>query len=296
MGDHPAGQTQHPCGISVSPRREDALGTWGEDTFPRGHRAGYAGWGHFPRGPTALGTRGEGTFPASGLTAAPIWYKITVHPLLKDLVDLLALERIDRNLFRGRSQDLGWGAIFGGQVLGQALSAATQTVTADRPVHSAHGYFMRAGEVNRPIVYQVDRLRDGRSFSTRRVSAVQEGEAIFTLAASFQVEESGFEHQDAKPDVPAPEDLRSERDLALAFASMLPEAFRARATADRPIEIRPVDLRNPWRRPRRRPIAVSGTAWSTVCPTIPRCIGTSSRTRPTSRFWAQHWTLTGSAS
>jgi acyl-CoA thioesterase-2 len=168
-----------------------------------------------------------------------------VHPLLKDLVDLLALERIDRNLFRGTSQDLGWGAIFGGQVLGQALSAATQTVTADRPVHSAHGYFIRAGELDRPIIYQVDRLRDGLSFSTRRVSAVQEGEAIFTLAASFQVEEAGFEHQDAKPDVPAPEDLRSERDLALAFADMLPEAVRARATAERPIEIRPVELRNP---------------------------------------------------
>jgi acyl-CoA thioesterase II len=168
-----------------------------------------------------------------------------VQPVLKSLVDLLALERLDRDLFRGRSQDLGWGAIFGGQVLGQALSAATQTVAADRPVHSAHGYFIRAGEVKGAIVYQVDRLRDGRSFSTRRVVGLQDGEAIFSLAASFQVGEPGFEHQDAMPDVPAPESLQSERDLALAFADKLPETVRARFTAQRPIEIRPVELRNP---------------------------------------------------
>ncbi len=99
-----------------------------------------------------------------------------MQPVLKDLVDLLALERIDRDLFRGNSQDLGWHAIFGGQVFGQALSAATQTVGADRPVHSAHGYFLRAGELDRPIVYQVARLRDGKSFTTRQVVAVQEGD------------------------------------------------------------------------------------------------------------------------
>jgi acyl-CoA thioesterase II len=165
--------------------------------------------------------------------------------VLHNLVDLLALERIDRDLFRGTSQDLGWRAIFGGQVFGQALSAATQTVARDRPVHSAHGYFIRAGELGQPIVYQVDRLRDGRSFSTRSVVAVQEGEAIFSLAASFQVEEPGFEHQDVMPDVPGPEGLRSERELALALADALPEAVRARATAERPIEIRPVDPHNP---------------------------------------------------
>jgi acyl-CoA thioesterase-2 len=165
--------------------------------------------------------------------------------VLKDLVDLLTLERLDRDLFRGTSQDLGWGAIFGGQVLGQALSAAAQTVTAERPVHSLHGYFIRAGAMTRPIVYEVDRLRDGKSFSTRRVVAIQEGEAIFSLEASFQVEEAGFEHQGAMPEVPAPDDLRSERELALQFAAMLPSHVRAMATAERPIEIRPVDLRNP---------------------------------------------------
>jgi acyl-CoA thioesterase-2 len=168
-----------------------------------------------------------------------------MQTVLENLVDLLALERIDRDLFRGVSHDLGWGAIFGGQVLGQALSAATQTVAADRHVHSAHGYFIRAGELARPIVYQVERLRDGKSFSTRSVVAVQEGEAIFSMHASFQGEEPGLEHQDAMPDVPAPESLRSERDLALARVDEVPEFFRARIRAERPIEIRPVEARDP---------------------------------------------------
>ena len=175
-----------------------------------------------------------------------------MQPVLADLIELLALERIDRDLFRGRSQDLGWGAIFGGQVLGQALSAAAQTVAAERPVHSLHGYFLRAGDVQRPIVYQVDRLRDGKSFATRRVVAVQEGQAIFSLAASFQLDETGFEHQDAMPQVPAPETLRSERELALAVSDEIPEVLRRIATAVRPIEIRPVELRDPLH-PRPKP-------------------------------------------
>jgi acyl-CoA thioesterase-2 len=169
-----------------------------------------------------------------------------VQPILKALVELLALERIDRDLFRGDSQDLGWGAIFGGQVFGQALSAASQTVGADRGVHSAHGYFLRAGELAKPIVFQVDRLRDGKSFSARRVVAVQDGEAIFSLAASFHVDEPGLDHQDAMPAVPAPETLRSETELAQTFAAMLPEGMRARATTPRPVEIRQVDVRNPF--------------------------------------------------
>jgi acyl-CoA thioesterase-2 len=170
-----------------------------------------------------------------------------VKPVLAALVDLLGLEPLDRDLFRGRSQDLGWGAIFGGQVLGQALSAAAQTVGADRPVHSVHGYFMRAGDVRRSIIYQVDRLRDGASFTTRRVSAIQDGEAIFSLEASFQRVEEGFDHQDSIPDVPAPETLQSELDLALSVADRLPPALRAIATAERPIEIRPVEVRDPLR-------------------------------------------------
>lgn len=168
-----------------------------------------------------------------------------MHAVLADLIELLALERIDRDLFRGKSQDLGWGAIFGGQVLGQALSAAVQTVSPDRVVHSLHGYFVRAGDVRRPIVYQVDRVRDGKSFSTRRVSAVQEGEDIFTLAASFQVEEEGFEHQDPMPAVPAPESLKSDRELALEIADKIPPGLRGMALAERPIEMRSVDPKNP---------------------------------------------------
>ena len=168
-----------------------------------------------------------------------------MQPVLASLIELLALERLDRDLFRGRSQDLGWGAIFGGQVLGQALSAAAQTVGADRPVHSVHGYFMRAGDVRRPILYQVDRLRDGASFTTRRVAAIQDGEAIFSLEASFQTVEDGFDHQDAMPEVPPPEALRSELELGLEMADKLPPAFRVMALAERPIEIRPVEVRDP---------------------------------------------------
>lgn len=177
-----------------------------------------------------------------------------MRKVLADLVDLLALERLDRDRFRGNSQNLGWGAIFGGQVLGQALSAAAQTVGPDRTVHSLHGYFMRAGDLARPILYDVDRLRDGKSFATRRVVAIQEGEAIFCLESSFQSAEEGFDHQDAPPEVPGPDELRSERDLALAVADKLPEALRSMATAERPIEIRPVEPRNPLRPKATRPL------------------------------------------
>src|SRR3981081_1188487 len=119
--------------------------------------------------------------------------------LLDELVTLLALERIEEDLFRGQSQDLGWGTVFGGQVLGQALSAAVQTVPPERQVHSLHAYFLRPGDVSRPIVYDVDRIRDGGSFTTRRVVAIQNGKAIFNMAASFQVDEPGLEHQDPMP-------------------------------------------------------------------------------------------------
>src|SRR4051795_12704350 len=124
--------------------------------------------------------------------------------VLDELVKLLALERIEENLFRGQSQDLGWGAVFGGQVLGQALSAAVQTVPPERHVHSLHAYFLRSGDVTKPIVYDVDRIRDGTSFTTRGVVAIQNGKAIFNLAASFQKEERGFEHQVPVPEAPAP--------------------------------------------------------------------------------------------
>jgi acyl-CoA thioesterase-2 len=166
--------------------------------------------------------------------------------VLDELVKLLSLEQIEENLFRGPSQDLGWGTVFGGQVLGQALSAATQTVDPDRHVHSMHAYFLRPGDVSKPVVYNVDRIRDGHSFTTRRVVAIQSGRPIFNMSASFQVEEQGFEHQEPMPDAPPPESLKSERELGMAVIETLPPTFRQRVLAERPIEIRPVDVVDPF--------------------------------------------------
>ena len=160
--------------------------------------------------------------------------------VLDQLVQLLALERIEENLFRGQSQDLGWGTVFGGQVLGQALSAAVQTVPPERDVHSLHAFFLRPGDVHKPIVYDVDRIRDGSSFTTRRVVAIQSGHAIFNMAASFQIKEPGFEHQDEMPEAPPPESLKTEQQLVAESALKLPRLFRERASAERPFEMRPV--------------------------------------------------------
>lgn len=167
--------------------------------------------------------------------------------LLDGLVKLLTLERLEENLFRGQSQDLGWGTVFGGQVLGQALSAAVHTVPGDRQAHSLHAYFLRPGDVSKPIVYDVDRIRDGNSFTTRRVRAIQSGHAIFNMSASFQVEEPGFFHQNDMPEAPAPEDTRTEQELAAALGDRVPAPFRAHALAERPFEIRPVDPLDPFR-------------------------------------------------
>src|SRR5246127_2398590 len=125
---------------------------------------------------------------------------------LADLLQLLELERLELNLFRGESRDIGSPQVFGGQVLGQALSAAAATVE-ERVVHSLHAYFLRRGDYNAPIVYEVDRSLDGHSFSNRRVVAIQHGEQIFNMAASFQVPEDGFDHQIGIPQVPLPEEL-----------------------------------------------------------------------------------------
>jgi acyl-CoA thioesterase II len=133
-------------------------------------------------------------------------------PVLDDLVALLACERIENNLFRGQSQDLGWGTVYGGQVMGQSLASAARTVPEGRFIHSLHSYFLRPGGVKQPIVYDVDRIRDGGSFTTRRVVAIQNGEAIFNMACSFQVQEEGFDHNDAIPDAPAPESLARIED------------------------------------------------------------------------------------
>ncbi|HSN97236.1 MAG TPA: acyl-CoA thioesterase II [Candidatus Nanopelagicales bacterium] len=161
--------------------------------------------------------------------------------VLTELVQQLTLERLEENLFRGQSQDFGSGRVFGGQVLGQALSAAVRTVPPERQVHSLHAYFLRPGDARRPLVYDVDRVRDGGSFTTRRVVAIQGGNVIFVLSCSFQTVEPGFEHQDPMPEVPAPESLPTELELLASVANRLPKALRERALAERPFEVRPID-------------------------------------------------------
>lgn len=160
--------------------------------------------------------------------------------VLEELVKLLSLERIEENLFRGQSQDLGWGTVYGGQVIGQALFAALHTVPKLRQVHSLHAYFLRPGDVSAPIVYDVDRSRDGTSFTTRRVKAIQHGRAIFDMSASFQSPEEGFEHQADMPAVPPPEEVPTDQERLRPFADKLPDFMRERALAERPIEIRTV--------------------------------------------------------
>lgn len=162
------------------------------------------------------------------------------NPIVADLVHLLTLERLEENLFRGESRDIGSKQVYGGQVLGQALSAAAQTVD-DRHIHSLHAYFLRAGDMEAPIVYEVDRQRDGRSFTSRRVVAIQHGRPILNLAASFQIDESGFDHQATMPDVPPPEqllDVADDPDLPL---ERLSEKTRRFLCSDRPLEFRFVE-------------------------------------------------------
>lgn len=168
-----------------------------------------------------------------------------MQPVLAELLELLRLEPIEKNIFRGQSQDLGWGNIYGGQVLGQALSAAQQTVPADRRVHSLHAYFLRTGDASEPVVYDVDCIRDGKSFTTRRVVAIQKGRPIYNMAASFQIEEPGLAHQAEMPRIKPPEECVSETELARKVLDMIPKRMRARASAIKPIEIRPVEITNP---------------------------------------------------
>ena len=166
--------------------------------------------------------------------------------LLTDLLDLLGLEKIEENIYRGRSQDLGFGRVFGGQVLGQALSAASQTVDETLSAHSLHAHFLRMGDSSKPIVYSVNCVRDGRSFCTRHVEAVQFGKPILHMTASFHIFEDGFEHQMTMPEVEGPEGLRSEYERTKAAEDKIPESIRAKVVAEKPIEIRPVNPINPF--------------------------------------------------
>ena len=164
---------------------------------------------------------------------------------MQELLAILDLEKLEHNLYRGRSPKLDWQRVFGGQTIAQALVAAQRTVQPDRHVHSLHGYFMRPGDTKVPIVYEVDRIRDGGSFTTRRVVAIQHGEAIFSLEASFQGDEEGLEHQAPMPhDVPPPDTLLSQRELIGKFGDRVPQGIRRYWERDRPIEMKPVMLKH----------------------------------------------------
>jgi acyl-CoA thioesterase-2 len=166
-----------------------------------------------------------------------------VHPVLEDLIGLLRLEQIEDNIFRGDSRDIGSPQVFGGQVLGQALSAAQNTVDG-RVAHSLHAYFLRRGDVNSPIIYEVDRARDGGSFSNRRVVAIQHGRPILNLAASFQNPEEGLMHQVAMPDVPGPDGLKDLTEVAKDMLQYIPSVMRRFMTDKRPFEFRHVEAIN----------------------------------------------------
>lgn len=167
-----------------------------------------------------------------------------MNALTQELVELLSLEKLEENIFRGMSRNLVGKRVFGGQVLGQALRAASYTT--DRPAHSMHAYFLYGGDIHAPIIYEVDRLRDGKSFVSRQVRAIQHGRIIFTAMISFATPEEGLNYQIAEPDYPAPETLKSEQELKQGLINFIPENVRASFMRDRQIEIRPVHLNNPF--------------------------------------------------
>ena len=176
-----------------------------------------------------------------------------MNQLLGDLIKVMTLERLEMNLFRGESRDIGSPQVFGGQVLGQALVAATATAE-DRAVHSLHAYFLRRGDFNSPIVYEVDRALDGKHFSSRRVVAIQHGRQIFNMSASFQSAEAGLDHQIPMPPVPAPESLPDLESHYRGVADNLPAAARRILEQKRPFEFRPVQPPDQLRREKSEPL------------------------------------------
>jgi acyl-CoA thioesterase-2 len=191
-----------------------------------------------------------------------------------DLLSILDLEPLEHNLFRGRSPQVGWQRVFGGQVIGQALVAACRTVE-ERGPHSLHAYFLLAGDPKVPIIYEVDRLRDGKSFATRRVKAIQHGRAIFAMSASFQVEEPGFDHQVPMPDVPDPESLPTESQMKAGVLPLMPDPVRAYYERERPIELRPVDFERYTSREPREPrfsVWIRSTAPLPDDPAVHQCV------------------------
>ncbi len=175
-----------------------------------------------------------------------------LQPVVSELIELLSLERLEDNLFRGQSRDIGTKYVFGGQVLGQALSAAQATMEQPRDAHSLHAYFLRAGDIEHPIVYDVDRTRDGGTFSVRRVTAIQHGQVIFFCAASFQERETGAEHQLSMPEVPRPEDIDPAPAIPPEVLATLPTKVQRWLDRMGPFEFRhvyPRDELNPPKRP-----------------------------------------------
>jgi acyl-CoA thioesterase II len=164
---------------------------------------------------------------------------------IEGLIKILDLEVLEENLFRGNSPQSNWQRVFGGQVIGQALVAACRTIddVAVRPPHSLHAYFLLGGDPKVPIIYEVDRIRDGKSFTTRRVVAIQHGHAIFSMSVSFHVAEEGLSHQTKMPDVPTPEALPTEAEMKERVWPVMPEPVRRYYERERPIELRPVDYR-----------------------------------------------------
>ena len=171
---------------------------------------------------------------------------------IEDLLHLLELEEIEDIIYKGESHKTPWKRVYGGQVLAQSLAAAYSTVPNDRFVHSMHGYFILAGDVERPIVYKVDKTRDGGSFTTRRVEAIQHGQAIFVAAFSFQLRQEGLDHQISMPNVPPPDMLLSDEQLIEPFKDQLPEMYM-RFHVNRPIEFRPVERISPLNPKKRTP-------------------------------------------
>jgi acyl-CoA thioesterase-2 len=169
------------------------------------------------------------------------------------LLAILDLETLEDNLFRGRSPQQSWQRVFGGQVLGQALVAAVRTVEGERVAHSLHAYFLLGGDPKVPIIYSVERARDGGSFSTRRVTGIQHGRPMFVMSASFHKAEPGYDHESEMPKVPAPEDLPSEQELKARMIAHLPQSMRSYWERERPIEMRPVDVSRYFSREPRPP-------------------------------------------
>lgn len=177
-----------------------------------------------------------------------------MNPMLDTLVSLLDMEPLETHLFRGASQDLGFRQLFGGQVLGQALSAASKTVDPSRCANSLHGYFLRPGDARKPVIYQVEPVRDGATFSTRRVMAIQNGKPIFACSASFHIQEEGFSHQQAMPDVPPPEALAPDSEVTRQLADLLNDEKRVKMLRDKPIETRAVQVLDPLHPERSEPV------------------------------------------